>query len=95
MKFCQPKAGNIKSIVGSGRRPEGPHTLFLSPIYLPSVCLLPSLFKTTQLSFSLGKKSLDFFYLEKISPVKLTQRFKWDNVGSAIALNHHSVAAVE
>ena len=28
--------------MGSGRRPEGPHTLFLYPIYLPSVCLLPS-----------------------------------------------------
>ena len=41
MKFYQLKAGNI-SIVGSGRWPEGPHTLFLYPIYLPSVCLLPS-----------------------------------------------------
>ena len=42
MKICQPKAGNNISIVGSGRRPEGPHTQFLYPIYLTSVCLLPS-----------------------------------------------------
>ena len=47
MKFYQLKAGNIVSIVGSGQRPEGPHTLFLYPIYLPSVCLLPSYFFCT------------------------------------------------
>ena len=45
MRICQPKAGTNISIVGSGRRPEGPHTQFLYPIYLPSVCLLPSLLK--------------------------------------------------
>ena len=54
MKFCQPKAGNIKSIVGSGRRPEGPHTLFLSPIYLPSVCLLPSSYNFFNKQVSFG-----------------------------------------
>ena len=43
MRICQPKAGNNISIVGSGRQPEGPHTQFLYPIYIPSVCLLPSL----------------------------------------------------